>query len=178
MQKSRSTELEVLSTPGHLISVAARGFERLSELRLKPFGFGVGYLPVLVAIKEGKAQSQRDLARFVRVEQPSMAQMLARMERDKLVQRTPDPEDGRSSRISLTQSAYARLPEACAVLFQGNREVLSDFTDEEAAQLIALLTRLITNLNRVTNADTPRNRNTKKASKSAPKTRLDSLHKG
>jgi MarR family transcriptional regulator, transcriptional regulator for hemolysin len=178
MQKGKPMELEVLSTPGHLISLAARGFERLSELRLKPFGFGVGYIPVLVAVKEGKAQSQRDLARFARVEQPSMAQMLARMERDKLVRRTPDPEDGRSSRISLTQIAHARLPEACAVLFQGNREVLSDFTDEEAAQLIALLTRLITNLDRVINADAPRNRKTKKASKSAPKTRLDSLQSG
>ena len=178
MQKGRPMDLEVLSTPGHLINLAARGFERLSELRLKPFGFGVGYLPVLVAVKEGKAQSQRDLARFAKVEQPSMAQMLARMERDELVRRTPDPADGRSSRISLTEIAHARLPQACAVLFQGNREVLSDFTDEEAAQLIALLTRLITNLDRVINADAPRNRKTKKASNSAPKTRPASSHKG
>ena len=164
-------DLEVLSTPGHLISLAARAFERLSELRLKPLGFGVGYLPVLVAVKEGKAQSQRDLARFARVEQPSMAQMLARMERDELVRRTPDPDDGRSSRISLTEIARARLPQACAVLFQGNREVLSDFTAEEAAQLIALLTRLITNLDRVINVDAPRNRKTKKAAGSEPATR-------
>jgi MarR family transcriptional regulator for hemolysin len=168
----------VLSTPGHLINLAARGFERLSELRLEPFGFGVGYLPVLVAVKEGTAQSQRDLARFARVEQPSMAQMLARMERDKLVRRTPDPDDGRSSRISLTEIAHARLPEACAVLFQGNREVLSDFTAEESAQLITLVTRLITNLDRVINADAPRNRKTKKASHSAPKSRPASSHKG
>jgi MarR family transcriptional regulator, transcriptional regulator for hemolysin len=178
MQIDKLMDSEVLSTPGHLISVAARGFERLSELRLKPYGFGVGYLPVLVALKEGMAQSQRDLARFIRVEQPSMAQMLARMERDELIRRTPDPEDGRSSRISLTQIAHTRLPEACAVLFQGNREVLSDFTDEEAAQLIALLTRLITNLDRVITADAPRKRKEKKVSKSAPKTQLDSLHKG
>jgi len=168
----------VLSTPGHLINLAARGFERLSELRLKPFGFGVGYLPVLVAVKEGKAQSQRDLARFARVEQPSMAQMLARMERDELVRRTPDPDDGRSSRISLTKIALARLPDACAVLLRGNSEVLSDFTDEEAAQLIALLTRLITSLDRVINADAPRNRTTKKSSNSAPKSRRPSSHKG
>ena len=164
MQKRRPMDLQVLSTPGHLISLTARGFERLSELRLKPLGFGVGYLPVLVAIKEGKAQSQRDLARFARVEQPSMAQMLARMERDQLVRRTPDPDDGRSSRISLTKVALGRLPEACAVLFQGNREVLSDFTDEEAAQLIALLTRLITNLDRVIADDASRNGKTQKSS--------------
>jgi len=165
MQKVRPIDLEVHSTPGHLINLAARGFERLSELRLKPLGFGVGYVPVLVAVKEGKANSQRDLARFARVEQPSMAQMLARLERDELVRRTPDPDDGRSSRISLTKRANARLPEACAVLFQGNREVLSDFTGVEAAQLIALLTRLIGSLDRVIAADAPRSRETRKYSK-------------
>ena len=178
MKDSKPMRSEVLSTPGHLISLAARAFERLSELRLKPLGFGVGYVPVLVAIGQGKAQSQRDLARFARVEQPSMAQMLARMERDAFIRRTPDPEDGRSSRISLTQIAHARLPEACAVLFQGNREVLSDFTDEEAARLIALLTRLITNLDRVVDADVARTRTTKKAAGSAPKKRPAASHKG
>ncbi len=140
--------LEVLSTPGHLISLAARGFARLSEARLRPLGFGVGHLPVLVALQGGQAGSQRDLARFARIEQPSMAQMLARMERDGLICRIPDPADGRSSRVSLTETARTRLPDACAVLFQGNREALGGFTDEEAAQLVALLTRLIANLDR------------------------------
>lgn len=177
MQKNRPKDLEVLSTPGHLISLAARAFERLSELRLKPLGFGVGHLPVLVAVKEGKAQSQRDLARFARVEQPSMAQMLARMERDGLVRRMPDPEDRRSSRISLTEIARARLPQACATLFQGNREVLSDFTDEEAEQLVALLARLITSLDRVINAEVPRKK-IKAASNNAPQTRPASPHEG
>lgn len=168
MQNRKRTVSDVLSTPGHLVSLAARGFERLSEQRLKPLGFGVGYLPVLVAVNEGTARTQRDLARFARVEQPSMAQMLARMERDGLVRRTPDPEDGRSSRVALTESARSRLPEACAVLFQGNREVLSDFTDAEAAQLLALVTRLLANLDRVLHAAAPRNRRTKTAAATTP----------
>lgn len=145
----------VLSTPGHLISLAARGFARLSEARLKPLGFGVGQLPVLVALQEGQAASQRDLARFARIEQPSMAQMLARMERDGLVCRMPDPADGRSSQISLTETARTRLPDACAALFQGNRDALNGFTDGEATQLVALLTRLIANLDRATSAAGP-----------------------
>ena len=78
-----------------------------------------------------------------------MAQMLARMERDGLIQRAPDPADGRSSRITLTEVAEARLPDAVAALLRGNREVLRGFTDEEAGLLIALLTRLIANLDRV-----------------------------
>jgi MarR family transcriptional regulator, transcriptional regulator for hemolysin len=142
-------DLDVLSTPGHLISLAARGFARLSEARLKPLGFGVGHLPVLVALQDGRASTQRDLARFAKIEQPPMAQMLARMERDGLIQRAPDPADGRSSRITLTEVAEARLPDAVAVLLRGNREVLRGFTDEETGLLIALLTRLIANLDRV-----------------------------
>lgn len=141
--------LEVLSTPGHLISLAARGFARLSELRLKPLGFGVGYLPVLVVLRDGRAETQRDLAKIVRIEQPSMAQMLSRMERDGLIRRTPDPTDGRSSLISLTETAQTRLPDACATLFQGNADALEGFTEDETAQLISLLDRLISNLDRV-----------------------------
>ena len=143
------TDLDVLATPGHLIGLAARGFARLSEARLKPLGFGVGHVPVLVALREGRASTQRDLARFARIEQPPMAQMLARMERDGLIRRAPDPDDGRSSRITLTKAAEASLPDAIATLFQGNREVLGDFTHEESRLLVDLLKRLIANLDRV-----------------------------
>ncbi|MGY5808034.1 MarR family winged helix-turn-helix transcriptional regulator [Rhizobium sp. LEGMi198b] len=146
-------ENDVLSTPGHLISLAARGFARLSEARLKPLGFGVGHLPVLVALQNGKASTQRDLARFAKIEQPPMAQMLARMERDGLIQRTPDPEDGRSSRIVLTKAAQARMPAAIETLFKGNRDALDGFTEGEAVQLVALLTRLIANLDQITSAE-------------------------
>lgn len=146
---------DVLSTPGHLISLAARGFARLSESRLKPLGFGVGHLPVLVALKNGNASTQRDLARFAKVEQPPMAQMLARMERDGLIQRTPDPADGRSSHIVLTEYAQARMPEATAALFQGNREALDGFTSAETEQLVALLTRLIANLDQIASVSLP-----------------------
>lgn len=144
---------DVLSTPGHLIGLAARGFARLSEARLEPLGFGVGHLPVLVALRDGRASTQRDLARFARIEQPPMAQMLARMERDGLIRRSPDPADGRSSRIVLTEVALARMPDAVAALFRGNREALDGFADEEAEQLVALLARLIANLDRSTNVE-------------------------
>jgi len=144
---------DVLSTPGHLISLAARGFARLSEARLKPMGFGVGHIPVLIALATGKARTQRDLARFARVEQPPMAQMLTRMERDGLIRRTPDPVDGRSSHVVLTAHAEANLPDACETLFAGNREALDGFSEAEQAQLLALLGRLIANLDKMTDTE-------------------------
>jgi MarR family transcriptional regulator, transcriptional regulator for hemolysin len=108
---------------------------------------------VLVALRDGGASTQRDLARFAKIEQPPMAQMLVRMERDGLIRRTPDPADGRSSRITLTKAAEARLPDATTTLLKGNREVLRDFTDEEVELLVDLLTRLIANLDRVSSVD-------------------------
>ena len=79
-----------------------------------------------------------------------MAQMLTRMERAGLIRRTPDPEDGRSRRIALTRLALARLPEAIATLFRGNQDALAGFTDEETVQFVALLDRLVANLDRLT----------------------------
>ena len=153
MQKDELMTFEALSTPGHLISLAARGFARLSEARLKPLGFGVGHLPVLIALRDGLADTQRDLAQFAKIEQPSMAQMLGRMARDGLIRRTPDAADARSVRIALTDAARARLPEACATLLQGNREALRGFSDAEADQLVALVARVIANLDLIANAE-------------------------
>lgn len=68
MQAVEVMDWEPLGKPGHLINRAARAFARIGEARLKPHGFGVGHLPVLVALKDGEALSQRDLARFARIE--------------------------------------------------------------------------------------------------------------
>ena len=146
-------EQDVLRTPGHLVSLVARGFARLSEVRLRPLGFAPGQVPVLIALRDGTARTQRDLARFARVEQPPMAQMLARMERDGLIRRDPDPEDGRSSIVTLTALAEERLPDAVQRVLEGNRDALRGFSNEEAEQLVVLLGRLIANLDRIANSD-------------------------
>lgn len=149
MQRFELMDWEPLGKPGHLINRAARAFARIGEARLKPHSFGVGHLPVLVALKDGDALSQKDLARFARIEQSSMAQMLARMERDALIERAPDPTDGRSTLISLSEGALARLPAVREVLIKGNREALDGFSEEDAATLAVLLLRLLANLERM-----------------------------
>jgi DNA-binding MarR family transcriptional regulator len=83
-----------------------------------------------------------------------MAQMLARMQRDGLIERTPDPKDGRSSRIVLTHDAEARMPAAIETLFAGNGEAMQGFSEEEKQQFVDLLTRLIANLDRIAGGET------------------------
>lgn len=146
LDEKTKAEWELFSRPGHLISRAGRLFARLGEGRLRVFGFGVGQLPVLVMLKNGAALSQKELARVAQIEQPSMAQMLARMERDGVIRRIPDPNDRRSSLIMLTDEALSKIPDARRVLLEGNTEALRGFTEEEIATLGTLLKRLIQNL--------------------------------
>ncbi|WP_442680325.1 MarR family winged helix-turn-helix transcriptional regulator [Sphingomonas sp. ASY06-1R] len=130
----------------HFISRIGRGMTRLGDARLRPLGFATAQLPVLIALKDGAKWSQRELARWAKVEQPTMAQLLSRMERDGLIRREPDPADGRSSLISLTGEAHARLPAARDILVQGNRDMMRGLSAMEEATLLTLLERVMANV--------------------------------
>jgi MarR family transcriptional regulator, transcriptional regulator for hemolysin len=137
------------TSPMRLIGQAFRSFTRVVDGELRAEGFATGQLPVLGALKRGNALSQADLAREACVEQPSMAQLLNRMERDGLVERNPDPQDRRVQLISLTAQAARRMPRAKAVLEARTADALSGFSAGEVAQLTALLRRLNDNIDRM-----------------------------
>ncbi|WP_430912517.1 MarR family winged helix-turn-helix transcriptional regulator [Methylobacterium sp. sgz302541] len=137
---------EPLRQPGHYVARIARGLGRIGDARLRPLGFATAQLPVLAALKDGQRLSQTELARLSKVEQPTMAQMLARMQRDGLVKREPDPRDKRSSFISLTDDALGRLPAGRAVLRQGNADITKGLSPEEVDTLVSLLARVLANI--------------------------------
>ena len=128
--------------PLKLIGQVHRGFQRMADQLLREQGFALGQLPVLMALKDGRPRSQAELARLANVEQPSMAQLLARMERDGLVERLPDPDDGRSRLISLTAACRERMPRARGVMQALSAEALLGFSAEEVEALGGLLSRL------------------------------------
>ncbi|GAN91145.1 transcriptional regulator MarR [Gluconobacter frateurii M-2] len=139
-------EWDPLSHPGHYFSRIARGLSRVGDARLRDLGLATAQLPILTALKDGAQLSQKQLAHWAKVEQPTMAQMLSRMERDGLIQRTPDPNDRRSSLISLTKTALDRLPAGRAVLRQGNADMTKGLTSEEVDTLVVLLRQVLANI--------------------------------
>ena len=136
------------NVPSFLIKRVARELSRMAETELRPLGLGMASLPVLEALRQGKASTQAELARLLRVEQPSMAQTLARLERDQLIRRFPDPLRPRAQRIEVTALALQRLPQARDILNQGNTRMLADFSVDETLLLGRLLQRLSANLDR------------------------------
>ncbi|AQS86650.1 MarR family transcriptional regulator [Neoasaia chiangmaiensis NBRC 101099] len=139
-------EWDPLRHPGHYFSRIARGLSRVGDARLRGLGLATAQLPILTALKDGAQLSQKQLAHWAKVEQPTMAQMLSRMERDGLIRRTPDPNDRRSSLISLTKTALERLPAGRAVLRQGNADMTQGLTSEEVNTLVELLRRVLANI--------------------------------
>ncbi len=129
-----------------LMNRATRLLTRRAEKRLAKLALAVAQVPVLGALKNGNAANQRDLAALVQIEQPAMAELLARMERDGYIARTPDPDDRRSSLIALTAAAKRKLAPARELLSMGHTEALTGFTEKEIATLTGLLERVLTNL--------------------------------
>ncbi len=130
------------------INSSSRKVIRLHELRLRPLGLTMANAAVLLTLAEGGPLSQKDLTRLARVEQPTMAEMLSRMERDGLVCRQRNPRDRRGSLFSVTDLARGRLDQVREALVQGERDALSGLSAEESEQLIRLLRRVADNVDR------------------------------
>ncbi|MFF2520667.1 MarR family winged helix-turn-helix transcriptional regulator [Streptomyces liangshanensis] len=133
-------------SPVASINVASRVLTRLNDRRLRPLGLTFGQVPVLAALSQIDALPQKELVKLARIEQPSMAQLLARMERDGLVRRTPSPKDHRVSMISLTEACLAALPQALSALQETNSGALKGFSAQEVDLLQDMLDRVLTNL--------------------------------
>jgi MarR family transcriptional regulator for hemolysin len=134
------------SSPTFWVNHASRLIVRHFEQRLRPLEFGWAYLPVVVALKENGRLTQKELAEHAKVEQPTMAALLARMERDGLIARELNAKDKRSSWISLSAKAKSRLPGAMKQLAGVVELATSGLSRCECATLMAILRRMASNL--------------------------------
>ena len=133
---------------GYMMNWAARVFRRLADRRLKSLGFSSGQLPVLNALMKTDAMSQKALIEVSAIEQSTMAATLTRMERDGIVERRPDPADGRAVLYSLTAATIAKVPAIKDAIEQMNADALRllpvEQRDQFRAQLLAMITALET----------------------------------
>ncbi|MER6792347.1 MarR family winged helix-turn-helix transcriptional regulator, partial [Amycolatopsis mediterranei] len=95
--------MDAITAPSlaQLINRASRALARVGDIALKPLGLRYAQVPVLALLREGAEPTQKDLAEATGIEQPSMAQLLSRMDRDGLIHRAPHPRDARSQTITL-----------------------------------------------------------------------------
>jgi DNA-binding MarR family transcriptional regulator len=105
----------------------ARSVTRALQSRAVRLGFSPGQFPVLLELWEEEGLTQRQLLDRVDVEQATMANTLARMERDGLIERRVHPRDRRAQQIFLTEKARAMREEALTLAREAEDAVFSGF---------------------------------------------------
>lgn len=138
---------------GYLANHMARLFARGLQERIRPLGLTIGTFPALLELWEREGLTQKELVERLDIEQATMANTLARMERDGLVIRKKDAQDGRAQRIWLTDKARALRSPATEAALQVNAGALQRLSEPERRQFIALMRKLIAGLQEFTSGD-------------------------
>ena len=131
---------------GYQVNHLARLLAQALGERIAPLGVVPGQFAQLLALYEQDGLTQAELCARVQIEQPTMANTLARMERDGLVERVPDPADGRRSLILLTEHARQIEGDLVNAARGVNAAATRDLDDAQVRTFLDTLVALTTNL--------------------------------
>lgn len=112
---------------------------RLEPLRLRPVDFSV-----LVLIAANDRVTQKRLSRALNVSPPNLAVLLDRLQARKLVGRVPNPLDGRSQILHLTEHGRAVTGQAEAIVAELELQATAALDEHERELLMKLLQRIFT----------------------------------
>lgn len=129
------------ATRDNLGYLLAKASQRWNELLYEGFvreGFPEvrpSYGSVLVPLFEEDGLRMGDIAHRARLSKQTMTTLVRLCERDGLVSRRPDPDDGRAARVHLTQRAQAFLPAAGRILAELEAAVVDRLGERPATDL-------------------------------------------
>src|SRR5882762_8531649 len=141
---SESRTFVIEDSLGYLVNRMARLVAHELGERIRPAGVAIGQWAVLLFLWARDGMTQAELSRRVAIEPPTVVRTIDRMVRDGLVTRAADPDDGRLSRIYLTERARSLRDELVPLAAAVNGEILNGLTANEARTLRRLLAKLAT----------------------------------
>jgi DNA-binding MarR family transcriptional regulator len=114
--------------------------------RLAEFGLTRNSWDVLASLRRAGPPhrlSPTELYRSLMRSSGAMTHRLAELERAGLVERAPDPEDGRSLLVELTRKGLTLVDRVAPAHIDNERALLAGLSDDEQAALAALLSKLL-----------------------------------
>ena len=97
---------------------------------------------------KGDALRVTDLAEILGVDTPTVTRKVQQLERDGMVVRQTDPDDGRASRIRLTPTGRRTIERVRRVRRAWLEQLLQEWDDEDLSTLAELLARFAEDLER------------------------------
>lgn len=95
-------------------------------------------LSVLHTLSRAGACRLSDLVRTEQIKQPALTAAVAKLERDGLVQRSPDPSDGRASMLSLTAAGQSIVSRRHAARVEGLRRLVDRLPPADRERLLGI----------------------------------------
>lgn len=138
-----------MDSAAYLASQLAKGFTRSLQQRAAGLGFSPGQFPILVELWSEDGLTQKQLLERVDIEQATMANTLARMERDGLIERRPHPHDKRAQLIFLTPKASAMQADAVEAAIAADQDLFKGFRTFERELLFEYIRRILENAKRL-----------------------------
>jgi DNA-binding MarR family transcriptional regulator len=120
---------------------------------LEALGLYRGQPSVLRALWEQEGLMHTELARRLQVQPATITKMLQRMQKAGFIERRPDPDDQRVSRVYLTEAGRAVRANVQEVWRQLEEEAFAGFTLEERVLLRRFFLHIRENLKHVTGGE-------------------------
>ena len=128
---------------GYLMNHIARQFAILLGEGLEPLGIAPAQFPILLELWQKDGLSQQELVERADLKQATIANTLARMERDGLITREPNPDDARSRLIMLTEQARALQQQSTEIAKAINQTALSDLSADEQKLFLEMAAKIV-----------------------------------
>jgi DNA-binding MarR family transcriptional regulator len=130
---------------GYLLAKASQRWNEQLQESFSEAGYPevrASYGSVLIPLLEEDGLRMGEIARRARLSKQTMTTMVRLCERDGLVERRRDPDDGRATRVHLSAKARRFQPAAERVLARLEREARSSLGERRLAELRRSLKQL------------------------------------
>ena len=106
---AKTPDTPLTDTASHLRDAIVRTSRALRQEAAAESGLSPSGTAALASINRSGPLTPSELAELERVKRPSMTRILAGLESEGLIERTPDPADGRSFLVAINDAGRERL---------------------------------------------------------------------
>ena len=128
---------------GLLLLQAHRTVKRMADAQLGPIGVSTSDMAVLEMLRASPGISQAALGSALGIDRTSIGALVSDLERRRILERAPDPDDGRGYSLRLSAAGRALADKGSQRALSAQAEFLSPLTEAEQRQLIVFLQRLL-----------------------------------
>lgn len=129
----------------YLLNIARhRVYKHADQRSEEALGISVTQIGALLLVAGDEGCQLKDLARTLNLNNSALTGLAGRMEQKGLIERRPCEQDGRASRLYLTELGRRKIDSAKPLITEFNERMTEGFTDDEVDVILRFLNRLVT----------------------------------